>query len=196
MTPRNVLIAAALAAALATTPALANGRTFDASTVADPAALADVRQIHIAMPTLALELDVRRFDTRGDHDRPVRTQDAQAKADDLRKALVQRLSRDYTVVDAPGPGVLVIQPTITWLASSRPTMADFQHTPGLSHESVYAGGAAARFELIRDGRSLGVLSDKHTGSFGDGKPRISLWSDTDEAFQRWARGLDRELAAR
>lgn len=190
---RRVLIAALFAFALA--PASASNRHFEQSTIANSAVLTGVQQIHIAQPTLALELDVRRHDPRGAHDRPVRDRDAEAKASDLKRALETRLARNYTVVAAPGPGVLVIQPTLTWLASSRPTMADFQQTAGLSHDSVYAGGAAVRFELSRDGQALGTLTDKYVGSFADGQPRIGLWSDTDAAFQRWARGLGRELAA-
>lgn len=194
--PRFLLMLTVLATLIALpSMALAGGRAFDEDTVADHSALAGVRQVHVAMPLLALELDVRQFDTRGNGDRPVRPRDAQTKAEDLRRILIQRLGQDHTVVEAPGPGVLVIRPSLTWLAASRPTIADFEHTPGLSHDSVYAGGAAVRFTLERDGQALGVLGERHVGSLADGNPRIGIWTDTDEAFQRWARALERELSA-
>ena len=96
---------------------------------------------------------------------------------------------DEVVVDAPGPGVLVVETTLTRLESSRPTMADYQREPGLGFESVYAGGAALSVRLSRDGSEVASLSDRYVGSFSDGTPRIGIWQDTDRAFTRWSRQL-------
>jgi hypothetical protein len=68
-------------------------------------------------------------------------------------------------------------------------MADYQREPGLGFESVYAGGAAVRFRLERDGQEVAVLEDRYMGSFSDGVPRGGIWQDPDRAFSQWARRL-------
>jgi len=174
-----------IALALLATPALA----FDQAQVMQPAALANVQSVHIAPVTLELPAAARRGDRHGDAPRPVASRDAEAKAADLTAALRRAFANDFTVVDAPGPGVLVIETTLTRLEASRPTMADYQREPGLGFESVYAGGAAVDVRLSRDGSDIAVLKDRYVGSFGDGTPRIGVWQDTDRAFSLWSRQL-------
>lgn len=181
---RRLPLIAALPALLAALPASA----FQQVEVRLPAALAQVQQVYIAPATLELP-EARRFDRRGDGPRPVLERDAEARAADLVAALRRGFDRGFTVVDAPGPGVLVVQPTLTRLESSRPTMADYQREPGLGFESVYAGGAAVRFRLERDGQEVAVLEDRYMGSFSDGTPRVGIWQDADRAFSQWARRL-------
>jgi hypothetical protein len=174
-----------LALALVAMPALA----FDQAQVMQPAALSNVQSVHIAPVTLELPTAARRVGTRGDEPRPVTARDAETKAADLTAALRRAFAKDFTVVDAPGPGVLVIEATLTRLEASRPTMADYHREPGLGFESVYAGGAAMDVRLSRDGSDVAVLKDRYVGSFGDGTPRIGVWQDTDRAFSRWSRQL-------
>lgn len=175
-----------LALAQIAMPALA----FDQAQVMQPAAMADVRSVHIV--PVAVELPAattRRGDRRGDAPRPVAARDAETKAADLTAALRRAFAKDFTVVEAPGPGVLVIEATLTRLEASRPTMADCHREPGLGFESVYAGGAAMDVRLSRDGSDVAVLKDRYVGSFGDGTPRIGVWQDTDRAFSLWSRQL-------
>jgi hypothetical protein len=176
----------ALPCLLAALPALA----FQQVEVKAPGALAGVQQVHVAPAAVELP-EAKRFDRRGDSPRPVLERDAEARAADLVAALRRGFERNFTVVDAPGPGVLVVQPTLTRLDASRPTMADYQREPGLSFESVYAGGAAVRFRLERDGQEVAVLEDRYMGSFSDGAPRIGVWQDADRAFSMWSRQLPR-----
>jgi hypothetical protein len=179
-------IAALLSLALVATPALA----FDAQQVLQPAALAGVQQVYVAPAVLALPEPAGRFERRRGYGvRPVTANDAQVKADDLTAALRRGFDRDFTVVDAPGPGVLVVEPTLTRLEATRPTMADYHEEPGLSFESVYAGGAGFSVRLARDGRDVALIQDRYVGSFSDGSPRIGIWQDTDRAFSMWARQL-------
>jgi hypothetical protein len=119
----------------------------------------------------------------------VAVRDAEAKAAELTAALRRGFAKDFTVVDAPGPGVLVIETTLTRLEASRPTMADYHREPGLGFESVYAGGAAVDVRMTRDGSDIAVLKDRYVGSFSDGSPRIGVWQDTDRAFSQWSRQL-------
>jgi len=175
-----------LGLALIATPALA----FDTTQVLQPAALAGVQAVYVAPTTLALPAPTGRWERRHGHGtRPVSADDAQAKADDLTALLRRGLDRDFTLVDGPGPGVLVVEPTLTRLVASRPTMADFHEQPGLSFQSVYAGGAGVSLRLLRDGREVALLQDRHDGSFSDGTPRVGVWQDTDRAFSMWSRQL-------
>jgi len=119
----------------------------------------------------------------------VLARDAEARAADLTARLERGFARDVEIADAPGPGVLVIEPTLTGLESSRPTMADFQQEPSLGFQSMFAGGASVRLRLVRDGEEIAVLTDHYQGSFADGHPRIGLWQDADRAFSRWSRQL-------
>ena len=166
-----------------------------------PAALSNVQSVHVAPVAVELPAATRRAGARGDEPRPVAARDAEAKAAELTAALRRGFAKDFTVVDAPGPGVLVIEATLTRLEASRPTMADYHREPGLGFESVYAGGAAVNIRLSRDGSDVAVLQDRYTGTFGDGTPRIGIWQDTDRAFTVWSRQLPRwveqpETAAR
>jgi hypothetical protein len=174
-----------LAFALVAMPALA----FDQAQVMQPAALSNVQSVHVVPVALALPATTRRVGARSDEPRPVAARDAEAKAAELTTALRRGFAKDFTVVDAPGPGVLVIEATLTRLEASRPTMADYHREPGLGFESVYAGGAAVDVRLSRDGSDIAVLKDRYVGSFSDGSPRIGIWQDTDRAFSLWSRQL-------
>lgn len=174
-----------LSLALIALPALA----FDQAQVMQPAALANVQSVYVAPVVLELPAPARRFDTRGDGVRPVTPRDAEAKAEDFAVALRRGFGKEFTVVDAAGPGVLVVEATLTRLEASRPTMADYHREPGLGFESVYAGGAAVSVRLSRDGQDVAQLKDRYIGSFADGTPRVGVWQDTDRAFTMWSRQL-------
>ena len=176
-----------LSLALAALPAAA--LAFDQVRIADPTALQGVRQVYVAEVALDLPEPTHRFALRSGEPRPVRPQDAAAQAAALGAALQRGLGRDFELVAAPGPGVLVVRPTLDGLASSRPTFADFDRQPGLSFRSFYAGGASLRLQLERDGRPVAEISDRYTGSLADGMPRIGVWQDSERAFSRWSRQL-------
>lgn len=181
-----------LATALIGLPGLA--LAFDQTTWIDPGALADVREVHVAPVVLALP-ETPRLALRDHGPRPVRPEDAKARADELARRLRRGLAADFTLVDAAGPGVLVVETTLSSLASSRPTMADYQQRPGLSFRSIYAGGAEVEIRLSRDGREIARFSDRYRGTLADGMPRVGVWQDADRAFSRWARQLPAALAS-
>ena len=176
---------ALLAFMLVGTPALA----FDDKKVSNPAALSGVERVFVAPTAVDLPAATSRFERRHGGVRPVLPRDAEARAADLTADLKRGFRRGFELVDAPGPGVLVVEPTLTRLESSRPTMADFQQEPGLGFESTFAGGAAVTLRLVRDGEEVAVLQDRYSGSFADGQPRIGVWQDADRAFSRWSRQL-------
>ena len=174
---------ALLALVLVATPALA----FDDKTVSNPAALSGVERVFIAPTAVDLPAASHRFERRNGGIRPVLPSDAESRAAALTAELKRGFRRDFELADEPGPGVLVIEPTLTRLESSRPTMADFKQEPGLGFESTFAGGAAVTLRLVRDGEEVAVLKDRYAGNFSDGQPRIGIWQDTDRAFSRWSR---------
>lgn len=180
----RTVLSLVLLAALPTSAA-----AFDRVALADPAALQGLRQVHVAETQLALPEPAHRFALRGGEPRPVRASDATARAEALTRALRRGLGDAFELVEAPGPGVLVVRPRLDALASSRPTLADHARQPGLSFQSVYAGGASIHITLERDGREVGQLTDRYTGSLADGMPRVGVWQDSDRAFSRWSRQL-------
>lgn len=173
--------------ALFALPALA--LSFDALELARPDAFAGVTRVHVADATTELPQPKGRFDRSGDEPRAVRDTDAAAQAAELTDDLRRGFERKFDVVDAPGPGVLVVKPTLTRLASSRPTLADFDREIGLSFQSVYAGGAAVTVVFERDGQTVATVRDRYDGSFSDGSPRIGVWQDSQRAYSLWARQL-------
>ncbi len=164
---------------------------FDEAVVRNPAALANVQSVFVAPAVLELPEGAHRFDRRSGEPRAVSPRDAESKAADLVALLKRGFAKDFTLANAPGPGVLVITPTLQTLESSRPTLADYNREPGLSHESVFAGGATLSVRMERDGEEVATLKDRYQGSFGDGSIRIGVWQDTDRAFDMWSRQLPR-----
>lgn len=178
---------AVIALALAFSAGSAQG--FDKAAVPQPAALAGVEAVYVAPVALDLPEAGNRYDRRGDKPRAVLPRDAEAQAERLHAALRRGFDRDFTLADAPGAGVLVVEATLIGLASSRPTMADLQREPGISFESVYAGGASLRVRMHRDGRDVAMIEDQYVGTFADGQPRIGIWQDADRAYSMWSRQL-------
>jgi hypothetical protein len=185
--PRRTALALAAAIAL---PAAA----FDQTQVLQPAALADVQRVHVAPTVVELPAVERRLDPRRQQPRPVDARDAASRAEALTDTLRRGFDRDFDIAEAPGPGVLVIEPTLIRLESSRPTMADYRDLPGLGFESVYAGGAAVRLRLVRDGVEVAVIEDRYSGTLADGNPRVGIWQDADRAFSMWSRQVPRWVA--
>jgi len=160
---------------------------FDEAAVTNPAALANVQSVFVAPVVLELPEAANRFDRRSGQPRAVAPRDAETKAIDLAAVLKRGFAKEFTLADGPGPGVLVVTPTLLGLESSRPTLADYNQEPGLSFESVFAGGATLSIRMERDGEEVATIKDRYQGNFGDGSMRIGVWQDTDRAFQLWSR---------
>ena len=179
LSPQKILIAAAFAVSLAFSGSAA---AFDTETISTDKRLSEFAAVYIAPVDLDLDFDDR-------DDREVSERDQEARAADFYDDLVRAFSREFAIANEPGEGVITIQATLTDLASSRPTGADFRRKPGLSFDSVYAGGAAVEIELLEDGETLAEISDDYSGNFNDGNPRVGVWQDANRAFSLWARQL-------
>ncbi|MFQ5564035.1 MAG: DUF3313 family protein [Parvularculaceae bacterium] len=190
MTLLRIGAAAAVVLAAATTiPTAVSARSFDEVALTTDKQLASYEAVYIAPVKAELNLDVRQIDRSGSGDRPISDRDIADKISDFQRELERAFSRSFDLADAPGPGVLTIEATLTDLASTRPTMAEYSRRVSLDFRSVYVGRAEASFVLSGDGEVLATLSDRYVGSFTDGRPRIATWDDADYAFDSWARKL-------
>lgn len=184
---RAAFAAFGAAAGLAMTAAAA----FDTAYVSSERPLGAYEQVYVAPVSVELDHDVRRYRVGGSGDRPVEERDAALRAEDFHAALTDAFGRSFALAGAPGPGVLTVEARLIKLESSRPTMADYRQTPGLSARSVYAGGAEMHVTISEDGVLLAEIGDAWRGSLDDGRYRIGLWDDARRAFGSWARRLAR-----
>jgi len=136
-----------------------------------------------------VSIDLPESTNRRDEDRPVSRRDQDAKAEDLFEDLTAAFEGEFSVVSAPGDGVLTIETTITDLRSSRPTQADLSREPGLSFSSVYAGGVAATFSIYENSTLLAETEENYYSNFNDGQPRVGVWQDADRGFSRISRRI-------
>lgn len=188
MLSRNSILAGLATVALAATPALAG--SFDSASVAGGRALSTFDEVYVAPVDVALDLNVKRFDRSGSGDRPVSESDAQQKAVDFYYDLMREFSATHAIVDAPGPGVLTVEATLTKLESSRPTLADYGTRGGhLSASSTYAGGAEMVAVFKEGDAVLAEVADAFDSHLRDGRARAGIWSDADRAFRSWAARL-------
>lgn len=170
-------------------PAAAGAASFDNVTLTTDRQLSGFESVYIAPVKADLNLDVRPFDRSGYGDRPISDRDIGDKIADFQRNLERAFSKSFTLADAPGPGVLTVEATLTDLASTRPTLADYSHKISLDFRSVYAGGAEVTFVLSEDGDVLATIGDRNFGSFADGRPRVGVWEDADYSFGSWSRRL-------
>lgn len=160
---------------------------FDTAAVTADKPLSSFDRVYIAPVNVAL--DLRRANSRYGGDRPVSDKVAAEKARDFQEDLTDAFGNSFALAPEPGPGVLTVEASLTWLQSTRPTADDLSDRPGLSLASVYAGGAAMSVVLSEAGAPLAELSDRYVSTFSDGTLHIGVWQDADRAFSRWARQL-------
>lgn len=188
---RTLRLAAGVAFSAAAGLATAAAAAFDSVYLSSDRPLGSYERVYIAPVSAELDLDVRRYRTGGSGDRPVEERDAALRAEDFHGALVDAFGRSFALAAAPGPGVLTVEARLVKLEASRPTMADYRQTPGLSFRSIYAGGAEMRVTLSEDGAVLAEIGDAWRGSLSDGRYRVGIWGDAQRAFSSWARSLAR-----
>lgn len=183
--------AAAIASLIAffALPTAVTAASFDSVAIATDRALASFDTVYIAPVKADLNLDVRKFDRSGQGDRPINDRDIADQAEDLQEELERAFSTAFSLAEAPGPGILTIEATLTDLASTRPTMADYARPGYIDQRSIYAGGAEATFVFSEDGQTLTTIGDRQFGSFGDHRPRIGVWDDANWTFGSWSRRL-------
>ena len=190
---RPLALAAALCSMSTFVPAIA--APFDEIETVNAAPLASFQKVYIAPVKVELdETNIRRSVStfrNGRNDRPVSDRDQALKAQDSFEDIAKAFGKSFEVVEAPGEDVLTVETTITKLVSTRPTLADYRVIPGLSFDSIYAGGGEFSIRLSEGETVLTEISDNYITNFNDGLPRIAIWQDYDRASKRIARKLAR-----
>lgn len=151
-------------------------------------------KVYIPAPVASEELQARTeifsSNLRRD-DRPIAQRDIDAKLSDLHDDLKRAVSKQATLVSAPGEGVLTIITTVTRLESNRPTQAELTRNPALSFQSFSVGAGAVDYELSENGRVLATISDTDNapplGAGNDGNQGI--WQTVDQFFGQSSRRI-------
>ncbi|MEM6912566.1 MAG: DUF3313 family protein [Pseudomonadota bacterium] len=122
---------------------------------------------------------------------PLDEADIARKLADFDDELTMELGEKVTLVDAEGPGVLVITPVVTALEANRPdlTRAGLVY-PGITR--VFAvGDGAVTFDFSVDGESIGTLADRTNDRVLNqrGFLPIGVWETADRFFDQTARNL-------
>lgn len=192
---RNSLFAALAGIAMATTlPACASGSNFDTVDVQSEKSLASFEKVYIAPVSVALDPETRRSVRDIRSDRPVSEQDQERQARELHEDLTRAFGQSFEIAEQPGPGVLTVDTTITRLVSTRPTIADASNTPGISFDSLYAGGADYDVTLRENGTVLAEIADARQTSLNDQRPRVGVWQDADRTHSEFSRQLARYVS--
>lgn len=153
---------------------------FDRASVVSGANLAGHRSVYVAPVKLSLEQDSR----------PVAAKDAAAKAAEFRRGIIDAFESSHSIASAPGADVLTISATLTRLSANMPTLADYADKPGLSPQSIYAGGAAFEATLSSEAGELASVADDYRGVIDSRRLPVAIWEDADRAFSSWARRLE------
>ena len=191
MKHRNKLLALAALGVVAiypAAPALASP-SLDTVNVSTEADLSSFTKVYIAPVGVELKDRFRRNLRDVGAPRPVSEKDQAKRAEASREYFVSAFSKNYEVVEAPGEGVLTVEPIITRLESTRPTFADYEAQPGLSASSIFAGGADYSVRLKTGETLLTEVSEKYRTDLFDGQPRNGIWTDFEYASRRMASKL-------
>jgi len=128
--------------------------------------------------------------------------DRQQLADHFYSAILVELSADYTIVETPGPGVLLVQVALTDAQASNPALDTIStvvpiglavsQTVGLvTGKPSFVGEASAEARLVdgATGELLAAAVDRRVGGKALRGEVTDSWGDVDEAFAYWARQL-------
>ena len=126
-------------------------------------------------------------------------------ANDFEAAVRHRLGRSFTVVDAPGPGVLVIRLGITEARASDPVLdvltasggsdaAPASDGPLPPEVAKFVANAAIEGE-VQDAQTK-VLLAQGVDRRPPGVAPATTWGELDQRFARWADRVCGGLAAR
>jgi len=133
-------------------------------------------------------------------------EDQQALADRLHTALVDALSKDWRLVEQPGPGVLVVRAALTEAGASNvaldivatwiPQVRLLTTVGGLAADTaVTVGRARGEVEVLDGATSEQLLAgvDERVGTRGV-EGVTDKWSDVQMAFDDWAERIRLRLA--
>ncbi|MBV8056820.1 MAG: DUF3313 domain-containing protein [Deltaproteobacteria bacterium] len=122
--------------------------------------------------------------------------------------LQQTLSKNFTVVNDPGPGVLKFSAALTDASSATPALRTVSVVVpqahalnmikyGLTGKYAFVGSATGEAKLTdsRSGQLLGAWQDQRFGTAAVKNATVWQWGDADNAMKYWANGLDQRLVS-
>ena len=124
--------------------------------------------------------------------------DLQGRQDYLHQVLTEKFSATHTLVEEAGPGVLIIEASITHLRNNKPTLDQMSDKLSMSWSGSFQAGAAGFQADIIDGETgehLAAVADRRA-SPGIGfhiKNQYTTWGDSEDYMDRWAKVLPQRL---
>ena len=142
----------------------------------------------------------------GGDDTKVSAADQQALCDYFFNVLHKDLSKNFVIVDQPGPGVVKFSAALTDASSAVPVLRTISivvpqaralSTIKMAATGTYAfvGSAEGEAKLTDSvtGQLLAAWADKRVGGVSLKNADVFTWGDADNAMDYWANGLDQRL---
>jgi hypothetical protein len=120
--------------------------------------------------------------------------------------LQQTLSKNFTLTDDPGPGVLKFSAALTDASSATPALRTVSVVVpqahalnmvkyGLTGKYAFVGSATGEAKLTDSvsGQLLGAWQDQRFGTAAVRNATVWEWGDADDAMKYWATGLAKRL---
>jgi len=141
-------------------------------------------------------------------DSKVSAADQQALCDYAYSVFVKDLSKNFTIVNEPGPGVMKLSAALTDATSAVPVLRSISvvvpQARVLSAIKMAATGTyafvgsaqgAAKLNDSVSGQLLAAWADKRVGGTSIKNVDVFQWGDTENAVDYWADGLDKRLVS-
>lgn len=122
--------------------------------------------------------------------------------------LQQTLSKNFTLADDPGPGVLKFSAALTDATSATPALRTVSVVVpqahalnmikyGLTGKYAFVGSATGEAKLTDSdsGQLLAAWQDQRFGSAAVRNATVWQWGDADDAMKYWANALDKRLVS-
>lgn len=142
-----------------------------------------------------------------DSDSKLSSEDQQKLCDYFYNLLQEDFSKNFTVVNQPGPGVAELSVALTDATSAVPVLRTISvvvpqaHAlslikQGLTGSYSFVGSATGEAKLTDSvtGQLLAAWADKRIGTGAVRNAAVWQWGDADNAMKYWANGLDERLA--
>jgi hypothetical protein len=139
-------------------------------------------------------------------DSKVSAADQQTLCNYMYNVLVQELSKNFTVVTEPGPGVAKISGALSDATSATPGLRTVSvivpqaHAlnmikAGLTGTYAFVGSATGEAKLTDSvtGQLLAAWADQRFGTAAVRNATVWQWGDAENAMNFWAKGLDQRL---
>jgi len=143
-----------------------------------------------------------------DDDSKVSAQDQQTLCNYFSNVLQETFSKNYTIVNEPGPGVAKLSVALSDASSAVPVLRTISVVVpqahvlniikyGLTGTYAFVGSATGEAKLTDSvsGALLAAWSDKQFGTGAISNVTVWQWGDADHAMNYWAKGLDQKIAS-